>query len=166
MGLALCGMMGCGKTTVGKILAKKTGNVLVDTDAYIEERHGAIADIFERCGEAYFRDLETELLKEITEKQGLIISTGGGMVLRAENVALLKKQGKVVYLHASAETLERRLKADSTRPLLKGGQESLAKKIARLMNEREETYQSIADFTVDTDDKTAEEIAEEILGLM
>ena len=88
------------------------------------------------------------------------------MVLRAENVALLKKQGKVVYLHASAETLERRLKADSTRPLLKGGQESLAKKIARLMNEREETYQSIADFTVDTDDKTAEEIAEEILGLM
>ncbi len=164
MNLALCGMMGCGKTTVGKALAEACGKTLVDTDACIVEKHGAITEIFSQHGEPYFRDLETETVKALAKLDGLVIATGGGLTLRAENVALLKENGKVIYLRAKAKTLEQRLQTDQSRPLLQGDKESLKQKIQRLLQERESVYESVADFTVDTDGKTAKEIVFEILS--
>jgi shikimate kinase len=90
MNLILCGMMGAGKTTVAKALAKLTGYQSYDTDAEIVKKHGNISDIFARFGEEYFRDLETQTVKELVNEQNAIISVGGGLVLRQENVEILK----------------------------------------------------------------------------
>ena len=157
----LYGMMGAGKTTVGAELARLTGRRFVDTDALIEEKHGKISDIFNRFGEAHFRALEEETAGILSETDGLIISVGGGVVLRDTNVAKLKKNGKFVYLRASVSTLLQRLKSDESRPLLRGGE--LSEKLENLQNTRGEIYQNCADIFVDTDGKKPVEIAEEIL---
>ena len=118
MNLILCGMMGAGKTTIGIKIAEYTGRRWYDTDGVIVDRHGKIADIFEYYGETHFRKLETEIVKELSQKDNLVISTGGGLVLKNENNALLKENGKIVFLRASIETLAERLHVDGTRPLL------------------------------------------------
>lgn len=162
MNLILCGMMGAGKTTVGVKIAENTSLRLCDTDGLIVEKHGKIADIFARYGEAHFRKIETEAVRSLAKEDGLVISTGGGLVLKEENVALLKEKGKIVYLRASIDTLVQRLKADGTRPLLENATEGLQDRIARLLKERAPVYEQVADFVVDVDGKTPEEIAKEI----
>ena len=163
MNIVLCGMMGVGKTTVGKHLAGANGLRWVDTDELIVERYGEISAIFERFGEEYFRALETEIVKELVQEDGLVISVGGGLVLKEENVFLLKRNGKIVYLRASVETLVGRLTADTTRPLLKTSGESLAERIEGILTVRAPIYEGVADFTVDAEGKSPEEIAQEIL---
>ena len=98
MNLILCGMMGAGKTTVGIKIAETVGLRWYDTDDVIVENHGKISDIFKRYGEEYFRKLETETVAKLSKKDGLVISVGGGLVLKEENVELLKRNGKIVYL--------------------------------------------------------------------
>ena len=164
MNLCLCGMMGAGKTTVGVEIVKNTSLRLCDTDGLIVEKHGKIADIFARYGEGRFREIETETVKTLAKEDGLVISTGGGLVLRAENVALLGQNGKIVYLRASLETLVERLHADGTRPLLQT-EEGLCDRLARLLKERAPIYEQVADFVVDVDGKTPEEIAKEIIKI-
>ncbi|MBQ8320194.1 MAG: shikimate kinase [Clostridia bacterium] len=163
MNIVLCGMMGCGKTTVGLALAKKTEWRWYDTDGLIVDRYGKISDIFEYYGEPYFRSLETQIAKELSAQDGLILSTGGGMVLKAENAALLKDHGKIVFLRASKETLAQRLTLDGTRPLLQSKEEKVLDRLQRLLMERTPVYESVSDLTVDVDGKTPEAIAEEIL---
>ena len=166
MKVTLCGMMGCGKTTVGRVLSKRLGVEVVDTDALIEEKYGKISSIFATQGESYFRDLETECAKELADCDGLVIAVGGGFVLRQENVECLKRQGKIVYLSASKETLLARLKGDSSRPLLQA--EALSDKLDELMKKRSAVYEKVCDFSVEVDKKTPQEVAEEIaeeLGL-
>ena len=163
MNLVLCGMMGCGKTTVGKLLAKALSWEWVDTDKLIVSRHGKIADIFQQMGEAYFRALETETVKTLAKKDRLVISTGGGLVLRSENVSLLKEQGTIVYLRARKQTLISRLAADKDRPLLQTT-ESLDEKLTGLLTERGGIYEDVADYSVDVDEKTPGEIVKEILA--
>ncbi len=163
MVLTLCGMMGVGKTTIGIKLAEITAYKWLDTDAVIEEKHGKISDIFARFGEEYFRALETETVRALTEKECLIVSVGGGLVLREENVNLLKGVGKIVHLRAQKETLVQRLAFDTSRPLLQG--EDLEKRIETLLQTREKIYEGVADITVDVDNKTPEQIAEEICAL-
>ncbi len=165
MNLILCGMMGSGKTTVGMKIAQRTGKSFVDTDALIEERHGKISDIFSRFGEGYFRDLESEIAKELCMQDGLIISTGGGLVLRKENVDALRQNGKIVFLRASLETLSNRLSADSTRPLLQSESEDVTARIAKLLAERTPVYEGAANYAVDVDKKSVDEIANEIINL-
>ncbi len=164
MNLILCGMMGSGKTTIGKELAKSTGWRLCDTDGIIVERHGKIADIFATHGEGYFRDLETSVAKELAEENGLVISTGGGLVLRQENVEALQKNGKIIFLRATIETLIKRLQSDGERPLLHSTAESLEEKLTRLLQARTAVYERAADCVVDVDGKTPEQIAAEILA--
>ena len=118
MNLILCGMMGAGKTSVGRAIADLTGRVWCDTDDIIVKQYGPISDIFKNHGEAYFRGLETETVKALTAQDNLVISVGGGLVLRQENVDLLRKNGKIVFLSATVETLVQRLCADTSRPLL------------------------------------------------
>ena len=163
MNLILCGMMGCGKTTVGGKIAELTNGVCYDTDDLIVQKHGRIADIFARFGEARFREIETETLRELLEKDNLVVATGGGAVLKDENVALLQKKGKLVYLRANMQTLLSRLRTDSERPLLQSGQ-SLSERLTELLRARAPIYERVADYTVDVDGKTPEEIAEEILA--
>ena len=165
MNLILCGMMGAGKTTIGIKIAELTGRRWYDTDGVIVDRHGKISDIFEYYGEAHFRKLETEIVKELAQKDNLIISTGGGLVLKTENNALLQENGKIVFLRASLETLTKRLIVDGTRPLLQTSTENIQERLARLLNERTPVYEHVADYIVDVDGKTPEKIAEEIVQI-
>ena len=166
MNLILCGMMGAGKTTVGVALASLTGRRVYDVDEEIVKKHGRIADIFARYGERYFREIETETARELSCMDEVIISVGGGLVLKQENVEILQKKGKIVYLRASLATLTKRLVADGERPLLQTDGESLACRIERLLKERAPIYESVADFVVDVDEKTPEQIAAEILKII
>ena len=162
MNLVLCGMMGCGKSTVGESLAERLRRAYCDTDALIVERHGRNADIFEKFGEAPFRGRETDTGQELVQKDNLVIATGGGLVLKQENVALLKSGGKIVFLRAKVETLVRRLQADRERPLLQNA-DSLRERLENLLKDRAPIYERAADFTLDVDEKTPEEIAGEII---
>lgn len=164
MNLILCGMMGAGKTSVGRAIADLTGRAWRDTDDMIVKQHGAISDIFKTHGEAYFRTLETETVKTLTAQDDLVISVGGGLVLNEDNVEFLHQNGKIVYLRATKETLAQRLQADETRPLLNGVEESLEKRLTKLLATRAPIYERVADFTVDVDEKTVEKIAKEILS--
>ena len=165
MNIVLCGMMGVGKTTVGVQLAQMTNRVFYDTDSVIVERFGDISRIFKEYGEPHFRALETKVIRELSQKDDLVISTGGGAVLKEENIELLKAQGKVVFLRAKLQTLENRLAADTTRPLLQTGQ-ALTQRLQELIETRFPIYQRIADFVVDVDEKTSGNIAKEIIDFI
>ena len=156
-------MMGAGKTTIGIKIAELTGRRWYDTDGVIVDKHGKISDIFEYYGEAHFRKLETEIVKELAKMDDLIISTGGGLVLKNENNTVLKENGKIVFLRANLETLSKRLKVDGERPLLQTSTESIRDRLERLMTERSPIYEHVADYILDVDGKTPEEIAKEIV---
>lgn len=155
-------MMGVGKTTVGVKIAERTGRRWCDTDDLIVEKHGKISDIFARYGEGYFRNLETETVRNLSQENGLVISVGGGLVLKKENNELLKANGKIIFLRATVQTLLNRLQADTSRPLLQNSAETLEEKLTRLLRERTPVYESVADYIVDVDEKSPVEIAEQI----
>lgn len=160
--IILIGFMGSGKTSCGKALAEKTSMNFCDTDEMIEEQQKmSVSEIFERHGEPYFRKLETELVKSLTDKEIGVLSVGGGLAVTPGNGELLKRAGLVIYLRAGIECLVDRLKSDNTRPLLAGG--DLEEKIASLMEMRQEAYISAADLIIDTDNLTVEEVADKIL---
>ena len=162
--IILEGFMGSGKTTVSELLSEKLDLDLMDTDAAIETTEGrSISSIFEEDGEEAFRKMETELLTTIVKDhwRDMIISLGGGLPLREDNRKLLKEAGKVVYLKASPETVYERVKGNSTRPLLQC-EDPLAR-IKELQAKRSELYDAAADLVINTDGKTPEEIAVEII---
>ena len=166
MNVVLCGMMGAGKSTIGIKIAELTGRRWYDTDCVISDRHGKISDIFEYYGEAHFRKLETEVVKELSGLDELVISTGGGLVLKSENNALLQKNGKIIFLRASLETLNKRLVVDGTRPLLQASTESISDRLSKLLKERAPVYEHVADYIVEVDEKTPLQIAQEIVALV
>lgn len=157
--IILIGFMGSGKSSVGRYMEESEGFALIDTDEYIEkQQNDSINNIFANKGEEYFRNLETECIKEfITLNTDMtVISVGGGLPMRGENQKLLKELGKIVYLRATVDTLVSRLMGDTTRPLLKGG--DLRQKITELFEKREATYEGIADIVIDTDNYSPKEI--------
>ena len=166
MNLILCGMMGAGKTTVGIKIAELTGRRWYDTDEVIVDRYGKISDIFEYYGEAHFRRLETDVVKELAKQDDLVLSTGGGLVLKKENNAVLQENGKIVFLRAKLETLAERLKVDGNRPLLQTSTESIRDRLEKLMKERAPVYEHVADYTVDVDGKTPLDLAKEIIKMV
>lgn len=148
--IALIGFMGTGKTTVSRALSMITGLKEIDVDAFIVKKAGmSISEIFENYGEEYFRTLETEALCEIVNGKGQIISCGGGAVLKDENVELLKKNGRIVLLTASPETIFDRVKDHTHRPILNN--DMSLEHVKSLMSKREPRYQSIADIKVNVD---------------
>ena len=163
--IVLMGFMGAGKTTIGKELAKALGYEFIDTDERIEKEQGRkISDIFSKDGEAAFRDMETDLLKRLLNKEErFVLSIGGGMPVRVENRSLLQSLGTVVYLKTSKEEIIRRVSDDTRRPLLQGG--ALEEKVTSLMNAREQIYMETACVEVVTDQKTPQKIAEELLKI-
>ena len=160
MNVVLCGMMGSGKTTVAQSIKKLYNKNVVDTDAEIVKEHGAISAIFESVGEKAFRQIESQIALRISNLDDVIISTGGGLVLNQNSVDALKTNGKIFYLQASEQTLIKRLKGDDTRPLLVG---DIEQKIKDILSGRESVYQSVADYVINTDDKTPDQIAREIM---
>lgn len=159
--IVLIGFMGTGKTTVGKILAKKLGMSFVDVDELIEKTAGLkISEVFARFGEAYFRDIETEIIKSITKNFSQVIATGGGAVLRDENLNALKSNGVVFCLTASEELIFDRIKDNNERPLLQV--ENPKEKIRELLAKRMPRYM-MADFIINTDGLTQEEVSEKII---
>jgi shikimate kinase/3-dehydroquinate synthase len=145
----LVGLMGSGKTTVGRALAKKLNKRFIDTDHEIEARTGVtIPLIFELEGEESFRQREAEVIRELTKDSGIVLATGGGAVLRAENRAHLKSRGTVVYLRASVNNIVQRTSRDKNRPLLQTADPR--KRIEQLSLEREPLYREVADLIIDT----------------
>lgn len=163
--IILIGFMGAGKTSFGKWLAKEKGIEFVDTDDMIVKLHGlSIPEIFETRGEEVFRDMETELLKTLVseKKNNMVISVGGGLPVRGQNRELLRKLGMVVYLRAAVDTLCERLKGDTHRPLLQGG--DVRERILALMEKRAALYEEGAALIIDTDGETYESIYEKMEG--
>ncbi len=159
--IVLTGFMGTGKTGVGRELSRLTGFALVDADDEIVKSEGMpITEIFGQKGETYFRDVETRMIRLLSKKKNAIISTGGGAVLRKENMDALREGGIIVCLAASPETILKRTGNDDTRPLLRV--EDPIKKIRELLEYRMPFYRQ-ADIIVDTEDKTPLEIAAKIL---
>ena len=159
--VVLVGFMGTGKSSVGKILAKHMRRQLVDVDQYIEKKEKRkISDIFEKEGEAEFRRLEKEAIREISEIDGAVITTGGGAVLDPENLEALKKTGCLVALFASPETIFDRVKNSRHRPLLKA--KDVYGEIKRLLEIRKPYYEK-ADVCCQTDGRTPSEVAKVIL---
>ncbi|MCR4998938.1 MAG: shikimate kinase [Lachnospiraceae bacterium] len=161
----LIGFMGCGKSAVGRTLARKTYRRFMDTDAIIVESEGMpISQIFEEKGEAYFRQVETTTMKSLIAEKKRIVSCGGGVALRQENVDAMRAGGTIVLLTATPETILKRVENDDKRPLLQG--RKTVEGITELMNSRVPFYSEAADYTVSTDDRSTEEIAKEIMNLM
>lgn len=166
MTVALTGFMGCGKSSVGRELSMLLGIPLVDLDKYIVDKAGkSIPDIFAESGEQGFRDIETEALKEVLGTGGntrsLILSLGGGTILRPENAALIKERCKCFFLRASEETLRLHLGGEqSQRPLLKSGG------FSALLQERTPLYTAAADFIIDIDRLSPMQVAGIIANLI
>lgn len=159
--IVLIGFMGSGKSTVARNLSKRYGMQMIDMDQEIEEREGRnIPQIFEESGESYFRDLETNLLIELQECQNLIISCGGGIVVRESNIPEMKKAGTVVLLSATAKTIYYRVRYGKNRPLLNGNMNP--QYIQELMNKRCDKYEAAADVVVATDGNNAKNICDEV----
>ena len=152
------GMPGSGKTTVAN-LCKQQGKKVFDTDEYIESHNGKISEIFKKYGEEHFRKLETDAVREICKNDNSFISTGGGCVMREENVRIFKNSGKIVYLKASKGTLLKRLEGDFSRPLLAGNK---AERLEELFEKRAPVYERVADIIVQTDGLTPKEVLENI----
>jgi len=150
--IVLIGFMGCGKSLTSNKLAEILDRRVISTDKLVEQREGqSIAEIFKRSGEEYFRGVEKEIIKEISDQSGMIIDCGGGVVMDDENMVNLKKNGRVIYLAASPESLYSNVKHRSHRPLLSVVNPKL--KITELLEERKPYYEK-ADVTINVDHRT------------
>lgn len=164
--IVLIGFMGCGKTSVTKELAKLLNLDFIDMDEEIEKAESkTVSELFRDYGEAYFRDLETAYLKSLDGQKNKIISTGGGVILRNENIEMLKKVGIVVFLQADVAHILKNIKDDQKRPLLQA-EEDLEGKISRMLEIREPLYLRTANVIIQTSGKPIKNIVDEILAIL
>ena len=160
MNIYLMGMMGSGKSTVGKTLSQQLGKPFIDLDLEIEQSTGkTISEIFENDGAEHFRNIESNQLQQHSDS---IVACGGGIILKEENRVIIKENGKAILLTASIPELSNRLSASANRPLLTD--DNMEETLTKLWLERQLHYLSTADYTIETDGKTPEKIIEEILN--
>ncbi len=146
--IILCGFMGCGKSTIGRIVSKKTGMEFIDMDRYIELKTGlSVKEIFERFGEDEFRRLEREACRELSDRDNLIIAAGGGTLTFDENIEVLSKTGRIVFIDVCLNQLCDRLKNDKKRPLLQV--ENRNERIRELLEVRRPIYKRASTIEVD-----------------
>ncbi len=160
MTLVLCGFMGCGKTTVGKIIAASLNMNFVDMDDYIEEKENRkIKDIFAEDGENYFRDLEHTACKELSEAENTVIAAGGGALTFKRNVDVFKNKATIIFIDTDFDTIKKRVGEDKSRPLMNDGAKELFEK-------RYPLYKTAADKAITVcGDISPKEIAENIINL-
>lgn len=155
------GFMGTGKSTISRYMATITGYKEIDADQEIAKQENMrIPEIFEKHGEAYFRELETEFLRGMQEKEHYIVSCGGGMVLRKENVELMKENGVIVLLTATPETVLKRVENGKDRPILNGHMN--VEYIEQLQEARKACYEAAGEIVIATDGREIGEMAEEL----
>ena len=160
--ILLIGFMGSGKSSVSLKLSELLKMEVIDTDKYIEKKESKTVDeIFNTYGKKYFRTCETNILKELSKNKNTIISCGGGVILKDENITIMKNQGKVVLLTAKPENIYDRVKNSTIRPLLNNNM--TIEYISQLMEDRKEKYLKAADMIIETDDKSIEQICKEII---
>jgi len=165
MNIALIGYRGTGKSVVGRELAKRTGREVVSTDEKIVEKAGTgIPRIVEKHGWDHFRDIESEVVEELNTRDGIIVDAGGGVIVRDRNTAALRRNAMVFWLTATVDTIVNRIATDDQRPSLTG-KKSFIEEIEEVLEQRTPLYRAAAHHTVDTDGKTVEDLAEEILDL-
>src|SRR2546422_3620764 len=161
--VVLIGFMGTGKSEVGQLLARRLGWTFIDTDRRIETRQRAtVAQIFARHGEEYFRRAEAGVVAEVASRRDAVVATGGGVVLRPENMMHLRRQGLIVSLTAPVDILVQRLGEAKTRPLLRG---NVRESVVRLLDQRRPLYRD-ADLLVDVSDATPDRVVEAIMALL
>jgi shikimate kinase len=166
MNIVLIGYRGTGKSTVGKLLARRLGHELVSTDAEIVKRaKQSIPEIVAQHGWEYFRDVESDVCRDLAERDQLVIDTGGGAILRPQNVEVLKRNGKLIWLTATVETITARIGGDTQRPSLTGTK-SFVDEIRDVLRDRAPKYQAAADHVVQTDGRSIQHLIEAILALM
>ena len=158
MNIILSGFMGCGKTTIGKIIARKLDLDFIDTDKLIEEREGRkIREIFDTDGEGYFRDKEHEICAELSREDNKVIATGGGALTFNRNKEVLSKNGRIIFIDVDLDTIIKRIGNDSRRPLLNS-------ETRALFDKRNPIYKKNCDFTITVrGDVSAREIADNII---
>jgi shikimate kinase len=164
MNVVLIGYRGTGKSTVGKVVAARLGRTMVSTDAEIVKRAGqTIPEIVAQHGWDYFRELESQVCRDLSQADGLVIDTGGGAILRSENVDRLKTAGTIFWLTASVETITKRIGRDTQRPSLTGAK-SFVDEVQDVLRERTPKYKAAADHVIATDGRPIKQIADEILA--
>ena len=162
MRIVLIGPMGSGKSSIGKILAKKIDFKFIDTDKLIEIQEGIkIKEIFNSKGERYFRDLEVKVLEKTLTTQNAVIATGGGIVQRQKNRILLENEKNVFFLNSSVNRQFERTKDSDKRPLLNKGDKF--KTLGELYKKRLSHYENVSRYKIEMDDKTNEDIVEQII---
>jgi len=163
--LILIGFMGCGKSSVGREIARRGAFRFFDTDAIIRRKYGkSIPEIFSIWGETVFRDDEHSVLEGLRNTRGIILATGGGIVTQSRNLPLLRQLGVVIWLTADERTLWLRVRQNPNRPLLQT--DNPRETLRKLSSERAPIYQSIADLTVDSTGLNHSEVADKILDSM
>jgi shikimate kinase len=166
MNVVLIGYRGTGKSTVGRLLASRLGRLLVSTDTEIVRRaQRTIPEIIAQEGWEFFRDLESNICRELADRDQLVIDTGGGAILRTQNIEALKKNGTIFWLTASVETIAKRIGADNQRPSLTGTK-SFVDEIQDVLRERMPKYQAAADHVIATDNRSINQLVESVFTLM
>jgi len=165
MNIFIVGPMGSGKSTVGKIISDELFLNFFDTDDEIESRTGASIDwIFDLEGEEGFRKRESSILEEMVKQNSIVLSTGGGIILSDSNRELLSSRGTVFYLSTPISVQIERTSKDKDRPLLKNGDPEEI--LTRLQKERKDLYESVSDHVIETENKSSQEVASEIINLV
>ncbi len=163
MNIVLIGIGGCGKSTIGKLLAKKLGKKFIDMDSMVEEKlNMSISQIVKKLGWNKFRDFESQIVDNLSKFDNRVIATGGGVVTRDENILKLKERSILIWLKANIDTLIERIGDGTGRPILTNSKR-IRKDLEQIYTGRKNLYQKAANCSFDTDGKTPEEITEEII---
>ena len=157
----IVGLMGSGKTSIGKLLAKRTGRLFIDTDNEIIKESGmTITEIFNKFGENYFRDLEHKVLSKVKSIKNHVISTGGGVILKLENIKIMKNSGTIIFLDIDVGTQLSRVRNKKNRPLL--DRNNMVENLVNIKKERDYIYKNISDYIISISEKNKSEIVGEI----
>jgi len=165
MNIVLIGYRGTGKTVVGELLSARLGMTYIGMDAQIVKKAGMpIPEIVEKSGWPKFRDIETQVARELAGLDNIIIDTGGGVIERPENIEALKINSRIFWLQASVDVIVSRIQEDTQRPALTAGK-TFTQEVAEVLEQRISKYKSAAQFEIDTDPLTPEQVAEKIIQI-
>jgi len=166
MNIVLIGYRGTGKSEVGRLIAERLLRPYICMDAEIMQRAKmTIPEIVEKYGWSKFRDMETQVAKDLSGRDNLVIDTGGGVVERPENIEMLRRHARIFWLTASVDTIICRIQTDSTRPALTKGK-TFTEEVAEVLEKRIPLYKNAAHYAIDTDQLTPEQVADKIIGIL